>query len=118
MILKMKRIETFFAYVSQIRGCLRKIRIKEKVFLDALDVMGYPIKNKLITLIIFMKLETITYLIDGYSDQIFDYFIRLDLYNIDYAEKYGKKVSNRLEQSYFRNKVFAVKQISKQVLAN
>ncbi|ACL34487.1 conserved hypothetical protein (plasmid) [Borreliella garinii PBr] len=32
MILKMKRIETFFVYASQIRGCLRKIRIKEKVF--------------------------------------------------------------------------------------
>ncbi|ACL34766.1 conserved hypothetical protein (plasmid) [Borreliella garinii PBr] len=41
--------------------------------------MGYFIKNKLIILIMFMKLETITYLIDGYLDQIFDYFIQLDL---------------------------------------
>ncbi len=55
MILKMKRIETFFSYASQIRGCLRKIGIKKKVFLDSLDVMGYFIKNKLIILIMFMK---------------------------------------------------------------
>ncbi|WP_192811361.1 hypothetical protein [Borreliella garinii] len=61
------------------RGYLRKIRIKEKSVLDTLDVMGYFIKNKLIILIMFMKLETITYLIDGYLDQIFDYFIQLDL---------------------------------------
>ncbi|WP_233709140.1 exported protein A EppA [Borreliella bavariensis] len=92
--------------------------LKKKMFLDALDVMGYLIKNKLITLIMFMKLETITYLIDGSLDQIFDYFIQLDLYKIDYADKYGKKASNRFEQSCSRNKVFTVKQILKQVLAN
>lgn len=57
-----------------------------------------------------------TYLIDGYLDQIFDYLIQLDLYKIDYAEKYGEKADNRFEQSYSRNKVFTVKQILKQVL--
>lgn len=36
----------------------------------------------------FMKLEAITCLIDGYSDQIFDYLIQLDLYKIDYAKIY------------------------------
>ncbi|WP_325064257.1 exported protein A EppA [Borreliella bavariensis] len=59
-----------------------------------------------------------TYLIDVYSDQIFDYLIQLDLYKIDYAEKYIEKAGNRFEQSYFRNKVFTVKQILKQVLAD
>lgn len=71
------------------------------MFLDVLDVMGYLIKNKLITLIMFMKLEAITYLIDGYSDQIFDYLIQLDLYKIDYVEKYVEKASNRFEQILF-----------------
>lgn len=66
------------------------------MFLDALDVMGYLIKIKLITLIMFMKLEAITYLIDGYSDQIFDYLIQ-----IDYVEKYVEKASNRFEQILF-----------------
>ncbi len=79
MIFENKGQKSFFAYASQIRGYLRKIRIKEKSVLDTLDVMGYFIKNKLIILIMFMKLETITYLIDGYLDQIFDYFIQLDL---------------------------------------
>ncbi|WNZ67167.1 exported protein A EppA (plasmid) [Borreliella garinii] len=89
------------------------------MFLDALDVMGYFIKSKLIILIImFMKLEAITYLMDGYSDQIFDCFIQLDLYKIDYAKKYIEKAGNRFEQSCSRNKVFTVKQILKQVLAN
>lgn len=88
------------------------------MFLDALDVMGYLIKNKLIILIVFMKLEVITYLIDGYLDQIFDYLIQLDLYKIDYADKYGEKASNRFEQSYSRSKVFTVKQILKQVFAD
>lgn len=54
----------------------------------------------------------------SYSDQIFDYLIQLDLYKIDYANKYGKKASNSFEQSYSRNKVFTVKQILKQVLAD
>lgn len=70
--------------------------------------MGYFIKNKLIILIKFMKLEAITYLIDGYLDQIFYYLIQLDLYKIDYAEQYGEKAYNRFEQSYSRNKVFTV----------
>ncbi|WP_151074397.1 hypothetical protein [Borreliella turdi] len=39
-----------------------KIRRLKKVFLDALDVMGRPIENKLITLIIFIKPEIITFL--------------------------------------------------------
>lgn len=51
----MKRIETFFAHAPQIRGYLRKMRIKEKSVLDALDVIGYLIKSKLIILIMFMK---------------------------------------------------------------
>ncbi|WP_336509678.1 exported protein A EppA (plasmid) [Borreliella californiensis] len=91
--------------------------MKEKSILDALDVMGCLIKNKLITLI-FIKLKIIICLIAGYSDQIFDYLIQLDLYKIDFAEKYGEKASNRFEQFYFRNKVFIVKQILKQILAN
>ncbi len=65
-----------------------------------------------------MKLEAITYLIDGYLDQIFDYLIQLDLYKIDYADKYGEKASNRFEQSYYRSKVFTVKQILKQVFVD
>lgn len=93
MIFENKGWKSFFAYASQIRGYLRKIGIKEKSVLDALDVMGYFIKNKLIILIMFMKLEAITCLIDGDSDQIFDYFIQLDLYKIDYAEKYGEKAA-------------------------
>ncbi len=88
------------------------------MFLDSLDVMGCLIKNKLITLIIFQKLETITYLIGGYSDQIFDYFIQLDLYKIDYAEKCWEKSRNNFEESYSRDKVNAVKQILKQALAD
>lgn len=79
--------------------------------------MGYLIKDKLITLI-FIKLEIIICLIAGYSDQIFDYLIQLDLYKIDYVEKYGEKASNRFKQFYSRNEVFIVKQILKQVLAN
>lgn len=66
----------------------------------------------------FMRTQTITYLIDGYSDQIFDYLIQLDLYKIDYARKYREKAGNRFEQSYSRNKVFTVKQILKQVLVD
>ncbi|WP_210380313.1 exported protein A EppA, partial [Borreliella valaisiana] len=58
------------------------------------------------------------YLIDFYLDQIFDYLIQLDLYKIDYAKKYIEKAGNRFEQSYSRNKVFRVKQILKQVLAD
>ncbi|WP_316242916.1 hypothetical protein [Borreliella garinii] len=38
-----------------------------------------------------------TYLIDVYLDQIFDYLIQLDLYKIDYAEKYIEKAGNRFE---------------------
>ncbi|WP_316242909.1 exported protein A EppA [Borreliella garinii] len=59
-----------------------------------------------------------TYLIDVYLDQIFDYLIQLDFYKIDYAKKYREKAGNRFEQSYSRNKVFRVKQILKQVLAD
>lgn len=55
-----------------------------------------------------MKLEAIIYLINGYSAQIFDYFIQLDLYKIDYAKKYIEKSGNRFEQSCSRNKVFTV----------
>ncbi len=57
MILKIKRIEVYFYHILKIRECLRKISIKEKVFLYALDVMGCFIKNKLITtLIIIIKI--------------------------------------------------------------
>ncbi|WP_257720240.1 exported protein A EppA [Borreliella garinii] len=55
---------------------------------------------------------------DVYLDQIFDYLIQLDLYKIDYAKRYREKAGNRFEQSYSRNKVFRVKQILKQVLAD
>lgn len=74
------------------------------MFLDALDVMGYFIKSKLIILIMFMKLEAIIYLIDGYSAQIFDYFIQLDLYKIYYAKKYIEKAGNRFEQPFLEIK--------------
>lgn len=76
------------------------------------------IQNKLITLVIFIKLEAINYLIDCYIHQNFDYLIKLGLYKIDYADKYGEKARNRFEQSYSRNKVFTVKQILKQTLVD
>ncbi len=63
MVLKIKRIEAFLLMPHRLGGCLRKIgRLNKKVFLDTLDVMGCPIENKLITLIIFMKPEIITFL--------------------------------------------------------
>nr|WP_151060918.1 hypothetical protein [Borreliella turdi] len=58
-----KKDRSFFTHVPLIRKVFKKIgRLKKKVFLDALDVMGRPIENKLIALIIFMKPETITFL--------------------------------------------------------
>ncbi|MCD2386276.1 exported protein A EppA [Borreliella burgdorferi] len=109
----------FFSYAPKIRGDLRKIGIKENsVFLDALDVLGYIIKNKLITSIIAMYLEAINYLINGYPNQIFDYLIQLDSDKIDYAEKYGEKAREKFEKSYYKDKITAVKQILKQILAD
>ncbi|WP_215539903.1 exported protein A EppA [Borreliella bavariensis] len=109
----------FFSYTPKIRGELRKIGIKEKsVFLDALDVMGYIIKNKLMTIIIAMYLESINYLIDGFPNSIFDYLIQLESDKIDYAEKYGEEARDKFEKAYSKDKVNTVKQILKQILAD
>ncbi len=109
----------FFSYAPEIRGELRKIGIKEKnAFIDALDVIGYLIKNKLITLIMVMNLNAISFLIDGNPNSIFDYLIQLDSDKIDYAEKYGEKAREKFRQSYKKDKITAVKQIFKQILAD
>ncbi|MBB6043648.1 exported protein A EppA (plasmid) [Borreliella yangtzensis] len=109
----------FFSYAIKIRGELRKIGIKEKsVFLDALDVIGSLIKIKLITTIWVMNLECINYLIDGLPNSIFDYLIQLDSDKIDYAEKYGEEARDKFKKAYSKDKVSAVKQILKQILAD
>ncbi|WP_187983495.1 exported protein A EppA [Borreliella bavariensis] len=104
----------------EIRGCLRKIGIKEKsVLLDALDVTGGLIKNKFIKSVFgdFM-LFGIKGLIDGLPDSIFDYLIQLDSDKIDYTEKYGEKARKKFEKAYSKDKVNTVKQILKQILAD
>ncbi|WP_210365599.1 exported protein A EppA [Borreliella valaisiana] len=42
---------------------------------------------------------------------MFDYLIQLDSDKIDCAEKYGEKARNKFKESYFKDKVSAVKQI-------
>ncbi|PRR41691.1 hypothetical protein CV673_06655 [Borreliella burgdorferi] len=111
----------FCAYTPVIKQGLWKVRIKEKgIFLDAVDIIGYLIKNKLIDseMLFFENLQAITNLIDGDPDEIFDYLIQLDSDKIDYAEKYGDKARDNFEESYSKNKVSTVKQILKQVLAD
>lgn len=109
----------FFSYATEIRGNLRKIGIKEKnVFLDALDVIGYLIKIKLTTTSRTMNLGCINSLIDGFPYLIFDYLIQLDSDKIDYAEKYGEKARDKFKKAYSKDKVSAVKQILKQILAD
>ncbi|WP_418909437.1 exported protein A EppA (plasmid) [Borreliella sinica] len=103
-----------------IRGALRKIGIKEKsVFLDALDVTGGLIKNKLIKSVfgVFMFIG-INSLIEGSPSSIFDYLIQLDSDKIDYAEKYGEEAREKFRKSYYKDKVSTVKQILKQILAD
>ncbi len=80
--------------------------------------MGYIIKNKLMTIIIAMYLESINYLIDDSPNSIFDYLIQLDSDKIDYAEKYGEEARDKFRKSYSKDKVNAVKQILKQILAD
>lgn len=104
----------------EIRGYLRKIGIKEKnVFIDALDIVGYFIKNKFIKSFLGAFMFTgIDSLIDGYPNQIFDYLIQLDSDKIDYAEKYGEKARDKFIESYYKDKVRTVKQILKQILVD
>lgn len=104
----------------KIRGDLRKIGIKEKnVFIDALDVVGYCIKNQFIKSFLGAFILTeINSLIDGYPNQIFDYLIQLDSDKIDYTEKYGEKAREKFRESYYKDKVNTVKQILKQILAD
>lgn len=107
--------------VPEIRGELRKIKIKENsVLLDALDIVGYLIKNKFIKFALGVLLdgEAINSLIAGYPKAIFDYLIQLDSDKIDYAEKYGEKAREKFEKSYYKDKITAVKQILKQILAD
>ncbi|MGF7102218.1 exported protein A EppA [Borreliella kurtenbachii] len=107
--------------VPEIRGSLRKIGIKENsVLLDALDIVGYLIKNKFITFVLGVPFGAmaINSLIEGYPNSIFDYLIQLDSDKIDYAEKYGEKAREKFRQSYFKDKITAVKQILKQILAD
>ncbi len=66
----------------------------------------------------FKQLEAITNLIDGDPDEIFDYLIQLDSDKIDYAEKYGEEARDNFRQSYKKDKITAVKQILKQILAD
>ncbi len=108
----------FFAKAPEIRGSLRKIGIKENsVLLDALDVVGF-IKSKITTDFLSFIIMNINNLIEGYPGSIFDYLIQLDSDKIDYAEKYGEKARENFEESYKKDKITAVKQILKQILAD
>ncbi|WP_233776347.1 exported protein A EppA, partial [Borreliella bavariensis] len=109
----------FLFYVTpKIRGDLRKIGIKEKsVFLDALDVAGYFIKNKFISNLDYLH-EYINELIEGSPDTIFNYLTGLDPDEIDYPEKYGEKAIKKFKESYSKDKAGAVKEIIKQILAD
>ncbi|WP_215540092.1 exported protein A EppA, partial [Borreliella bavariensis] len=103
----------------KIRGDLRKIGIKEKsVFLDALDVAGYLIKNRFISVDEY-GLPRINKLIEGYPNTIFNDLIELlDSDEIDYPEKYGEKAIKKFKESYSKEKANTVKQILKQILAD
>ncbi|WP_418909359.1 exported protein A EppA (plasmid) [Borreliella sinica] len=112
----------FFLFTPTIKVSLSEIEIKEKgVFLDAVDVMGYLIKNKLIDSK-YLKLESydpIFKLIKGDPDQIFDYLIQLDSDKIDYAEKYGNKAREKFDENYFdKSKINTVKKTLKQIIAD
>ncbi|MDK7384058.1 exported protein A EppA [Borreliella burgdorferi] len=107
--------------VPEIRGELRKIKIKENsVLLDALDIVGYLIKNKFIKFVLGVPFgdEAINSLIRGYPNSIFDYLIQLYSDKIDYGEKYGEETREKFRQSYEKDKITAVKQIFKQILAD
>ncbi|AEL19398.1 exported protein A EppA [Borreliella bissettiae] len=107
--------------VPEIRGELRKIKIKENsVLLDTLDIVGYLIKNKFITFVLGVPFGAgaINSLIEGYPKAIFDYLIQLDSDKIDYAEKYGDEARDNFRKSYKKDKITAVKQILKQILAD
>ncbi len=107
--------------VPKIRGELRKIGIKENnVLLDALDIVGYLIKNKFIEFVLGAPFGagSINSLIEGYPNSIFDYLIQLDSDKIDYAEKYGDGARDNFLHSYKKDKITAVKQILKQILAD
>lgn len=109
----------FFANASEIRGNLRKIGIKENsVLLDALDVVGYLIKSKITTEVTFLVIININNLIAGYPGSVFNYLIQLDSDIIDYGEKYGEKARDNFRKSYNKDKITAVKQILKQILAD
>lgn len=109
----------FFSYAPKIRGDLRKIGIKEKsVFLDALDVVGYLIKNRFIYVDEY-EFECINSLINGSPNTIFNDLIELlDSDEIDYPEKYGEKAIKKFKESYSKDKSNTVKQILKQILAD
>ncbi|PRQ90789.1 exported protein A EppA [Borreliella burgdorferi] len=106
--------------VPKIRGDLRKIGIKENsVLLDTLDIVGYLIKNKFIKFTLGSTFDwSINNLIEGYPGTIFDHLIQLNSNKIDYGEKYGEEAREKFRQSYDKDKITAVKQILKQILAD
>ncbi|ACJ73344.1 exported protein A (plasmid) [Borreliella afzelii ACA-1] len=111
----------FFLFTPAIKVSLSEVEIKEKgVFLDAVDVMGYLIKNKLIDseYLKFESYDAIFKLINGNPDQIFDYVLQLDSDKIDYAEKYGDKAREKFDEDYFKSKINTVKKTLKQIIAD
>ncbi|MCD2401638.1 exported protein A EppA [Borreliella bissettiae] len=104
----------------EIKGNLSKIGIKENsVLLDALDVVVYLIKNKLISILFNIPfIDPIYDLIKGEPWSIFDCLRKLYSDEIDYDEKYGDKAVDEFSQSYKKDKITAVKQILKQILAD
>ncbi|ACN92847.1 exported protein A EppA [Borreliella burgdorferi] len=104
----------------EIKGNLSEIGINENsVLLDALDVMVYLIKNELISQLFWIP-DTfpINYLIEGLPSSIFNRLKTLYSDEIDYDEKYGDKAVDEFSQSYEKDKITAVKQILKQILAD
>ncbi|PRQ97299.1 exported protein A EppA [Borreliella burgdorferi] len=103
-----------------IKENLRKIGIKgNNVLLDTLDVVVYLIKNKLISILFNIPfIDPIYYLIDGEPGSIFDCLRKLYSDEIDYDDKYGEEAREKFRQSYEKDKITAVKQIFKQILAD
>ncbi len=105
-----------FAFAPQIRGCLRKIGIKEKdAFLDALDVIGYLFKDRCISYINTISdynLDDIIEIIDGKPFGIFNSMNKVN------SEKYVDKAKEKFKESYSEDKVNTVKQILTDLLAS
>lgn len=103
-----------FAFAPQIRGCLRKIGIKEKdVFLDALDVIGYLFKYECIFYIDTISNYDLNYIIELINGKPYGIFNRMNK-KVN-SDKYGDKAKENFEESYSENKVNTVKQTLKQI---